>query len=272
MFVGSSPDECTEGMTVAPGGEAKQPLGARSTVLVFVTGDPARFTATLLDLLDRSDRPVVVAGPAGLQLQGVGGSSTDALETIEAASAAEAVAAVAARGSDVFVVTDPVVLPDDAIARAEQIVASDLRVSSVSFFSNDSGPHSFPDHTPGPSMPAGHDAQSLTDRLRSVSPVVAPTAIPYAAGGAVMLSAVGLSLVGAPVPVPGDPGFDASLADFSLRGRERGLLDLLDPATYVYRSPAARGGGRPPSVDRRRVGVAQRATPPTDGGVPGRHR
>lgn len=207
---------------------------APSTVLVFVADDPARYAAAILDLVDHHDRAVVVAAPDRARLESLGVSPSDSFEMIEAPSAADAVATVATRGTDLFVVTDPVVLPADAVARAELVVGRDLRVATVSFLPTDVLAKRPSGNASGWSPVSELDAQSVTDRLRAVSPEPLPVLTPYAAGGAVMLSAAALALVGSPEAVPDDDGFAAALADFSLRSRARGLLDLLDPGTYVH--------------------------------------
>ena len=121
--------------------------------------------------------------------------------------------------------------------RAEAILGDDLRNATVSFFSNNAGLLSFPTNEPTPMVPPGFDYESLTKRIREADQ--GPTPIPHAAGAAVLVSTVALGAVGGFVDVPEGVGFDACLADFSLRCRERGLVDLLDPGVYVFRPPVA---------------------------------
>lgn len=187
----------------APGTRARRP----STVVVVTTGDPQRNRATLRDLVEHTGRKVVVAAlddDTGEAFPGL------PVECIIASSLAEAVTVVARGGSDVFVVTDPVVLPHDAVARSEEILAGDLRIATVSFLSNDAGPDRFP----------------------------APRLVPFATGGAVLLSAVALALVGPLVDSPPGTSFDAVIADFSMRSRARGFVDLLDAEALVARPGA----------------------------------
>ena len=136
-------------------------------------------------------------------------------------------------------------MPDRAIALLE----SDLRNATVSFFSNDAGLLSFPNDHASPAPPPGYNEASLTERLRNLGPPIAPCPVPYAAGGAVLISAVALAAVG-PLEEPPGREFETSLADFSMRARERGFVSLLDPETYVFRSPTP--------------GVAIRSTPVAD--------
>ena len=141
------------------------------------------------------------------------------------------------RRTHIFAVTDAALAPVDAIERAEQILAGDLRHATVSFFSNDAGPLSFPTNHPTPAAPPGFDHASLTRRLRALEPHDAPYPAPYAAGAAVMLSDVALAAVGGLEAPPPGVAIEACLADFSLRCRERGFVDLLDPETFVFRPP-----------------------------------
>jgi glycosyltransferase involved in cell wall biosynthesis len=52
-----------------------------------------------------------------------------------------------------------------------------------------------------------------------------------------MLSDVALAAVGGLDAPPADVGIDGCLADFSMRCRERGFVDVLDPETFVFRPP-----------------------------------
>jgi glycosyltransferase involved in cell wall biosynthesis len=209
--------------------------GRKSVVVVFVSGDSRNFTVTVDDLVRRSDRAVVLAAakPDTLEMFGGLGAEVIVVPTVQ-----EAVSVVwKQRGSDVFVVSDAALVPPDAIERGEAILAADLRNATVSFFSNDAGLLSFPTNSPTPMMPPGFDHVSLSKRIREADPT--PTPVPYAAGAAVLVSHVALAAVGGFDDVADGVSFDACLADFSLRCRERGLVDLLDPGTCVFRPPVA---------------------------------
>ena len=138
-------------------------------------------------------------------------------------------------GRDVFVMTDAALVPDGSIERAEAILARDLRNATVSFFSNDAGPLSFPTNTPTHALPPGFDHESLTRRIREAN--LTPAPVPYAAGAAILLSKVALAAVGDLVEAPEGVTLDACVADFSMRCRERGFVDLLDPGVCVFRPP-----------------------------------
>ncbi len=221
-----------------------QHLDQRCVVVVYVAGDDRRYYSTVADLAASSGRDVVVAASDHDTLAGFGELL---VETITAATARDAIDAVwSKRRTHVFAVTDAVLVPGDAIERAERILAADLRHATVSFLSNDAGGLSFPSRRPTPAVPAGFDHQSLTRRLRASTPPSAPCPVPFACGGAVMLSDVALTAVGGLDVAPADVSIDGCLADFSMRCRERGFVDLLDPETFVFRPPTP---GRPFSTE-----------------------
>lgn len=204
-----------------------------AVVVVFVSGDARRFGPTINLLVDECGREVVVAAARPAALEGLAGRG---VETRLAASPAEAVTKVVEeRNTDVFIVHDVVLLPSDTVVRAEEILGRDLRYATVSFLSNMAGPLSFPAHVPNPLPPAGFDHDSLTRHLRATEPRLPVTPVPYAAGGAVMCSAIAFHAIGGFEAAPEAVSFDAQLADLSLRGRARGFIDLLDPETFVTR-------------------------------------
>jgi len=210
----------------------------RCVVVVYVDGDERRYFATVHDLASFADRDVVVAAPTSSMLAPF---AELGVESLIAASARDAIDAIwAERRVPVFAVVDAVLIPADAIPRAERILAADLRNASVSFLSNDAGPLSFPSNQPTPSVPPGFDHRSLTERFRMLPPATAPFPAPFAAGGAVMLSEVALTAVGGLATPPAGVGIDACIADFSMRCRERGFIDLCDADTFVFR-PAVPG-------------------------------
>ena len=203
-------------------------------VVVWVDGDERRYFATVYDLA-RADRDVVVAASMSPTLSAF---AELGVEPMVAPSARDAIDTVwKQRHVPVFAVIDAVLVPVDAISRAERFLAADLRNASVSFLSNDAGPLSFPSHHPTPAPPPGFDHRSLTDRLRTIPPATEPFSAPFAAGGAVMLSEVALSAVSGLDTPPAGVGIGACIADFSMRGRERGFIDLFDADTFVFRPP-----------------------------------
>jgi glycosyltransferase involved in cell wall biosynthesis len=201
-------------------------------IAVFATGPANRFRPTLQALRRVVDRDVVVGAPDSFTLQQLGDLAT---ETILVETAAELVNALRRTGTDIFVITDPVLIASDSIDRAERIVSSDLRVATVSAFCNAAGYLSFPERNcPMALPPAGHDEGSLSRRLRELAPNPTPVPIPMATGPAVMVGATALDLCRAIVDGPSRQ-FSAALADLCFRARHRGFLDLLDPGTFHNR-------------------------------------
>jgi glycosyltransferase involved in cell wall biosynthesis len=145
----------------------------------------------------------------------------------------------ALRRVPVLAVDGAVTLPDNFLGRALTLMADDLRVASVSFFSNDAGFLSFPvrNGTSG-RPPDGHDAPSVTRLLRELGPHEQPTPIPTAVGTAILLARSALETVGGFVPGP-RAEYMGSIADFAVRARARGFIHLLDDSTFYMRHRAA---------------------------------
>lgn len=204
-----------------------------AVVLVVVDGDERRFLPTVHAQLDAAPGRVVIAARSKAELECFADLDVD---TMACESPSDAVNAVwRDHGRDVFLVGDAVLVPDDALARAQELLGRDLRFATVSFFSNDAGPLSLPTNEPTPQVLPGFDHRRLTNRLRSVAPELGPCPVPYAAGGAVLVSHVVLSAVGGFEVAPPEVSLDAVVADFSFRARSRGFIDLLDPETFVTR-------------------------------------
>ena len=140
------------------------------------------------------------------------------------------------RRSHVFVVHDVVSLPPDPLKNAIRWINDDIRISTVSFLSNASEFLSFPTRNlPQGRVADGHDEISITATLRQLRPEAVPTPIMYAAGYAVLISASAFSAVGELV-APASARFDVAVADFSIRAREKGFVDVIDTATFVART------------------------------------
>ena len=88
----------------------------------------------------------------------------------------------------ILLITWPSILPPQPLQVALEIADSDLRCSSVSFFSNAAGYLSFP-HRDAPSIHQidDLDEQMITRRLRRLLDDLPPVSIPYATGPAVLL-------------------------------------------------------------------------------------
>lgn len=133
----------------------------------------------------------------------------------------------------VLLVSAPILFVEGLLDPAVKIASADLRCSSVSFFSNAAGYLSFPNRNlPSFHQVEGLDESIINSRLRSRSSTLKATPIPYAAGPAVLLSSQGLSVIW---PPPSEPtqSVEYTLALLSSSARSRGMVDYLDPSTYV---------------------------------------
>ncbi|MGH9282127.1 MAG: glycosyltransferase, partial [Acidimicrobiales bacterium] len=135
----------------------------------------------------------------------------------------------------VLVVTEPVVVPSAFLAPALAAVSGDMSVATVSFLCNAASFVSFPYRNQAVSHQVESlDEESITRLLRETEPEQAPAPIPFSAGPVVLLSSYALSAVGPLAEVGGLRG-GLALADVSLRARQKGFLDVVDPATFVAR-------------------------------------
>jgi glycosyltransferase involved in cell wall biosynthesis len=203
-----------------------------SCVAAVWADDAHRFRPTLQTLREVAECPIVVGSPDLVVLDDLSGVAD---KTVEAATAAELVNGLRATGDDVFVVSDAVVLAPGIVERAEEWMRADLRVATVSAFSNVGGYLSFPTRNrPVAQLPSGHDERSITRLLRDLAPEPRPAAVPMPAGAAVLVSAAALGSCG---PIEDAPSgrFSTAIADFAFRARRRGFLDVLDPGSFYSR-------------------------------------
>lgn len=146
------------------------------------------------------------------------------------------------------VISDTAVLPRHALDRALELVDDDLQTATVSFLCNAAGFLSFPyRHRPVSHQitdVGGLDEEAVTTRLRVGRPTLDPVAVPFAVGPAVVLSSFAMSAVG---PLCEDVRADVAVADFSLRGRRKGFVDVVDPSTFVVRALDVSPLGSPPT-------------------------
>lgn len=203
-----------------------------AVVAMHLPWPPERFEVTLRSILAATSCPVAVSG-AGLD----DGFCEDlGLHHVEAGSTAGCVQQAWERwGSHVLAVSDAVLVPPEFLVEALRLAAEDVRVATVSFLSNAAGFLSFPHRGQPADRPVeGHDEVSITQRLRSMDAPPPPAPLPVAAGAAVLITSWALGALGPPVHAP-DGSFATALADFSLRGRRRGFVDLLDASTFYAR-------------------------------------
>ena len=130
---------------------------------------------------------------------------------------------------------EPCLLPPEPFLTALAWLADDLRYGSISFLSNAADFLSFPVRNfPQDRAPDGHDEVTITRRLRSLTPAAVPTPATFATGPIVVLGAPALAAVGE-IVAPASARFDIAIADFSVRARAKGFVDLIDTSTYVLR-------------------------------------
>lgn len=207
--------------------------GHATVAVAFVEGLVAAYVPTLASLRRAAPDLTVAVATTGGDLGPLAGPG---VASIAAPSLAAAVNQVLADGpAHVVVIADSALLPPAALERARPLVGDHLHVATVSFFSNLGGPLSFPERNQGGSHQVGSlDEEAITRRLRDTGPDLGPAVVPFAAGPVVVLSAYALSAVG---PLDETPGLRpaAVLADFSLRARRKGFVDVVDPTTFCAR-------------------------------------
>ena len=209
---------------------------------VFVSGPADDHLPTVTSL--RREVPVLVGGP---NPEDYGVLAGDGVTVVGAQSIGALIGQARQAGAGhVLAVSVPTSFPTAALAPALSLLDNRLSVATVSFLSNAAGRLSFP-HLGHPvaHQPEGLDEDAVTIRLRRIRPDQLPAPVACAEGPAVLLSGYALSAVG-------DPGDHAgALADFSLRARRRGFVNVVDPSTYVARLfDGSRSDVTPDGADR----------------------
>ncbi len=219
----------------APITEAPALRAGALTAVVYVGTYPERYLVAVRSLLERTDIDVVV-GCLYTQFLSTFAGLGPRVEARMVGSVSELINVVyAERRTHVAAVSEPCVLPSEPFAIALAWLGDDLRYATVSFLSNAADFLSFPTRNlPQDRAPDGTDEQSITRRLRALAPAAEPAPVPYAAGPIVVLSAAALGAVGE-VVAPASARFDIAVADFSVRAREKGFIDVSDTSTYVLR-------------------------------------
>ena len=201
---------------------------------VFVSG-PAEDHLPTVGSLRRAhgDVAVLIGGPIPAAYGGLAGEGVTIVEARTIGALVQQ--ARAAGAGHVLAVSCPTAFPAAALTPALDLLDDQLSVATVSFLANAAGPLSFP-HVGHPvaHQPEGLDEDSVTTRLRRIRPEQLPAPVAFADGPAVLLSGAALSAVGDPVDDAGvSPS--AAVADFSLRARRRGFVNVVDPSTYLAR-------------------------------------
>ena len=218
---------------------ADESLAAPVTGAVFVATHPDRMAVAVRSLLFRTPMVVHVGILYSLyssSFRELQAEYSDRLVIRPVGSVAELCNVVYEETrAHILVVDDVVVFPPDPLRNALEWLNNDLRISSVSFLCNAADFLSFPTRNlPGGRPVDGHDEISITQALRALSPKAVPAPITYAAGHAVLVSASALGAVGE-LMAPASARFDIAVADFSVRAREKGFIDVIDTATFVTR-------------------------------------
>jgi glycosyltransferase involved in cell wall biosynthesis len=201
---------------------------------VFVGEHPGAFAPTVASL--RRSEPGVVVVVGGPDLDAVAPLVDYGARAVQAESASALVNQLwKEHRGHVLAVTDTAVFPTGFLGPAAAMVEQDLRVATVSFFCNAASFLSFPHrNTASSHQVESFDEESITRTLREMSPAQQPAPIPFATGPAVLLSSYALSAVGHLSDV-GKLRPLLAVADFSLKARRKGFLDLVDPSTFVSR-------------------------------------
>lgn len=200
---------------------------------LFASRWPERLLPTVISLRTALPGVQLVLGGPNL---GTSGNPLPVDEVVTAQSVAELINCLWGRSGDhILAVGDTVIAPPAFLDRALTAVQDDMRVATVSFLSNSAGHLSFPMRN-APSVRGidGTDEAVITRRLRSTAPesALAPIALP--GGSVVLVSSYALGAVGG-MTSQQFGSMDSMLADFSLRARSRGFIDVLDAGTYVTR-------------------------------------
>ncbi len=205
------------------------------TAVVYVGTHPERYLVAVRSLLGTTEVDVVV-GCLYTQFLSTFAGLGPRVQSRMVGSVAELCNVVyGERRTHLAVVNEPCLLPPDPFSTAAAWLADDLRYASVSFLSNAADFLSFPvRNLPQDRAPDGHDEVTITRRLRSLAPVAVPTPATFATGPIVVLGAPALAAVGE-IVAPASARFDIAIADFCIRAREKGFVDLVDTSTYVLR-------------------------------------
>ena len=216
-----------------------EPLSAPVTGVVFVATHPDRMAVTVRSLLFRTPMAVhvgILYPMYSADFRGLQAEYGDRLTIRPVGSVAELCNVVYDETrTHLFVVNDVVVLPPEPLANAVRWLNDDLRIATVSFLGNASDSLSFPTRNLPVGRPVeGHDEISITQALRSLNPAAEPAPIVFATGQAVVISSAAMGAVGELV-APASARFDIAVADFSVRAREKGFIDVVDTGTFLSR-------------------------------------
>ena len=223
---------------------------------ILVSGPAQDYLPALVSLRRaHGDVAVLIGGPRRAACDVLAG---EGVTVVEARTIGDLVRQARQAGAGhLLAVLCPTSFPAGALTPGLSLLDEQLSLATVSFLSNAGGQLSFPYlGLPVAHQPEGLDEDAVTTRLRRIRPGQLPAPVALAEGPAVLLSGYALSAVGDPVDDAGVSPF-AAIADFSLRARRRGFVNVVDPSTYVARlfdgsgsGVAATGADRPWLEDR----------------------
>ncbi len=202
---------------------------------VFVTEPYEAWLPTLASLAEAEPHLRVVVGAAGPDTCRELETALPGLEIRDHASSSRLVDELRSeQRSHILLVWAPALFPDAFLGPALEAVRNDLRVGSVSFLSNVAGYAGFPlQDVINTHQVHDMDEVSVTRKLRSAPFPFGAAPLPYPVGPAVLFSSQGLSLL-TKFPDHGSSAW-VSIAECGSRLRARGMVDLLDPSTFVSR-------------------------------------
>lgn len=201
---------------------------------VYVGHPHHRHAPTVRSLLRAGVERVVVGGAQPAELAEL--QFDDRVEIVYSEHVADLVNDTSERfGCCVVACDQPVVVSPDALTPTVELLASDMRIPTVSYWCNAAGYLSFPEwNLPTGPNPGDLDEVSGTARMRQRGPLASPVCIPLARGPLVAISRMAVTACG---PLVRDPFDDlsATVAEFGLRAASRGFTPMLDPTTLVVR-------------------------------------
>lgn len=235
-------------MTTPPAPDSPDPWIA----VIPIDREPASWHATVASFAEACDRVLVVSDPR-MVARAEDEFRPHPNVTVTPGTVRDQLESLCYESEACVVVREPAVVTPDAFVRARQIVADDIRIATVSFFSNDGDYLTLPERNdPQLLLPPGQTESTVTRSLRAESLLDQPVPIPVPAGPAVVLTSTALRSLGTLLPASHAPNLEYALVEFALRATIRCLRNVLDPSTLVLRVPGLvpRGSALRDSVHR----------------------
>jgi glycosyltransferase involved in cell wall biosynthesis len=214
----------------------EDPASSLGVVAAVFVREPLEAWLTTFKSLRQAEPALrIVAGAANEGTCSSIRASLPWVEVRQVASASHLVDDIRGRErTNILLVWAPTLFPEGALATALQLVEENLRVASVSFLSNIAGVAGFPHSNVINSHQVDNlDEKSITRALRTASFQFGAVPMPYPMGPAVLFSWQGMSLLSR-FPDHGKSVW-VSIAEYGTNLRTRGMVDLLDPSTFVTR-------------------------------------